>query len=113
MSDIEKARRVFRKAGLAFPKIPDELATRLQERGDWVFSTREIDVSPYDLRHYVCEFAGPHVEDYVVLSHSGHGINSYAVQYYVVHGSLGVFLHLGWGGYELFLEKRLQGWRQV
>jgi hypothetical protein len=33
-----------------------------------------------------------------VLSHSGHGVNSYAIQYYLVQGCLCMFLHLGWGG---------------
>lgn len=38
------------------------------------------------------------MKDYAVLSHSGHGVNSYAIQYYLVQGSLCIFLHLGWGG---------------
>ena len=33
-----------------------------------------------------------------MLSHAGHSFNSYAIQYYLVHGSLHMFLHLGWGG---------------
>jgi hypothetical protein len=38
MSDIEKARRLFRDAGLAFPAIPEELAAQLRERDRWLFS---------------------------------------------------------------------------
>ncbi len=44
------------------------------------------------------EAKGPQVHDYAVLSHSGHGVNSYAIQYYLVLGGLRAFLHLGWGG---------------
>jgi hypothetical protein len=98
MSDIEKARQLFRNAGLAFPAIPSELAARLRELDQWLFSTREIEMSPYNLQHYLFEVSKTHVEDYAVLSHSGHGINSYAVQYYLVHSGLQMFLHLGWGG---------------
>jgi len=98
MVDIAKAKRLFQESGLAFPMIPEELGARLKERGKWLFSTREIDMSPYHLQHYVAEVDETPVEDYAVLSHSGHGINSYAVQYYLVHGSLRMFLHLGWGG---------------
>jgi hypothetical protein len=98
MNDIEKARKLFQKAGLAFPAIPKELAARLKEMGEWIFSTREIDMSPYNLQHYIREVDGTHVEDYVVLSHSGYGVNSYALQYYLVHGMLEMFLHLSWGG---------------
>jgi len=32
MTDIEKARQLFRDAGLAFPTIPEELAARLKGR---------------------------------------------------------------------------------
>jgi hypothetical protein len=54
-------------------------------------------VSPYNLQYYV------HDDDkapagYVVIAHSGHGANSYAIQYYLVSGALRLFLHLGWGG---------------
>ena len=51
MNEIEKARQLFREAGLAFPTIPEELAVQLKERHRWLFSTRPIDVSPYNLFH--------------------------------------------------------------
>jgi len=98
MTDIEKARQLFRDAGLAFPTIPEELAEQLKEHGRWLFSTRPIDMSPYNLQHYLDEVEVSQVKDYAVLSHSGHGVNSYAIQYYLVQGSLRMFLHLGWGG---------------
>jgi hypothetical protein len=96
MSDIEKARQLFRNAGLAFPTIPKKFATRFKERGKWLFSTREVKISPYDLDRYVHESDGP--KEYAILCHSGHGINSYAIQYYLVSGRLRMFLHLAWGG---------------
>ena len=98
MTAIEKARQLFRKSKLAFPTIPDKLAARVKELDEWLFSTREIEMSPYNLDDYVLEVNETHVEDYAVLSHSGHGANSYAIQYYVVYGALRMFLHLGWGG---------------
>jgi len=98
MTDIEKARQLFRDAGLAFPTIPEDLAEKLKEHGQWVFSTRPLEMSPYWLQHYIEEAEGSQVKDYAVLSHSGHSFNSYAIQYYLVHGSLHMFLHLGWGG---------------
>jgi hypothetical protein len=114
MTDIEKARRLFRDAGLAFPTIPEELAAQLREQGNrrlpmrdnigdsyapsWLFCTRPLDMSPYNLQHYVHEVEETQVNDYAVVSHSGYGVNSYAIQYYLVQGSLRMFLHLGWGG---------------
>jgi len=98
MTDLEEAKYLFKTSGLAFPKIPEKLATQLKKRDRWLFSTREIQMSPYNLDFYVNEPSGPQEEDYVVLAHSGHGLNSYAIQYYVVLGFLRMFLHLGWGG---------------
>jgi hypothetical protein len=98
MTDINKARELFSNAGLAFPTLPDELAVKLKERDQWVFSTRPIRMWPYELDRYVHQSQTRQIRDYVLLSHSGHGISSYAIQYYLVHGHLRMFLHLGWGG---------------
>ena len=96
MTDIEKARELFRQAGLAFPTIPKQLAARLKERGEWLFSTREVKIWPYNLDDYVRE-SHDAPGDYAVLCHSGHGVNSYAIQYYLVYGPLRMFvLGLGW-----------------
>lgn len=94
---IEKARKLFQKEGLAFPSIPKALAPALKEQGKWLFSTRDLKLSPYNLDDFVHEGDGAPAE-YVVVAHSGHGINSYAIQYYLVSGPLRMFLHLGWGG---------------
>jgi hypothetical protein len=98
MTDVEKAKRLFQKAGLAFPKIPEELSVRLKERAEWHFSTRKTEEWPYMLDDYVNDVEKSSDEDYVVLSHSGHGVNSYAIQYYLVYCPLRMFLFLGWGG---------------
>ena len=97
LTGIEKARELFRQAGLAFPTIPKQLAARLKERGEWLFSTREVKISPYNLDDYVRE-SHDAPGDYAVLCHSGYGVNSYAIQYYLVYGPVRMFLFLGWGG---------------
>ena len=98
MTDHEKARELFQAKGLAFPQIPPEVAAKLKERGKWLFSTCQIEVSPYDLDYYANEPDNVSVDDYAILCHSGHGVNSYALQYYLVHGDLRMFLHLAWDG---------------
>ncbi len=97
-SDLEIAKKLFQDNGLAFPMIPEKLAADLKEQEKWVFSTRKIQVSPYFLQKYVNELDENDAKDYVILSHAGRGTNSYAIQYYLVHGNLKMFLHLGWGG---------------
>jgi hypothetical protein len=97
MTDVEKARQLFQEAGLPFPTIPKELSAGLKKQSKWLFSTRELKMSPYNLQHYVVEGEGVPGE-YAILCHSGHGVNSYAIQYYLVYGPLRMFLHLGYGG---------------
>jgi hypothetical protein len=98
MTGIDKARELFQRAGLAFPMLPKELAAKLKERDSWVYSTRPVRTWAYELDAYVREAQEKRVRDYALLAHSGHGVNSYAIQYYLVHGHLRMFLHLGWGG---------------
>jgi len=56
-----------------------------------------VKIPPYGLELYIKEADETHVEDYVVLAHSRYGVNSCALQYYLAHGALEMFLHLGWG----------------
>lgn len=98
MTGIERAKRLLHKAGLAFPTIPEELAAQLKELARWFFSTRTDDNCPYRLQDYVREVEETQVEDYALLCHTGHGVNSYALHYYLVRGPLCMFLQLGWGG---------------
>jgi hypothetical protein len=95
---IAKARQLFRDVGLAFPTIPAEFAVVLKELGPWLFSTQPVYIPPYNLKDYVDEAQGMDVKDHALLSHSGYGVSSYAIQYYLVRNPLRMFLHLGWGG---------------
>ena len=98
MGDLEHAMQLFTDAGLAFPTIPEELGVQLMKRDQWLFSTRALKISPYNLDHYVQDRERTGGKEYTVLCHSGYGVNSYAIQYYLVYGRLRMFLHLGWGG---------------
>ena len=105
MTDHEKARQLFQTAGLAFPEIPKELAVGLKERGNWLFSTREIEISPCDLDYYVEDCWDYSFEDCAILCHCGHGQNSSAIHYYLVHGNLRLFLQLAWGGVNMDAQR--------
>lgn len=82
--------------------MPEEFVAQLKEQDKWVFATRDISETPYHLQHYIAEM---NVADYAILSHSGHGVNSYAIQYYLVYKALRMFLHLGWGGVHMDAKK--------
>jgi hypothetical protein len=43
--------------------------------------------------------ASRNADDYVAVSHAGHGINSYGLNLYLVTGPVGVFVQHLWGGH--------------
>jgi len=52
----------------------------------------------YMFDRYVDEaLAGP-VDDYLAISHAGHGVNSYGLNYHLVCGPLALFTQNSWGG---------------
>jgi hypothetical protein len=93
------AQALFAAEGLPFPPVPGHLAPTLgeQERG-W-YATRPMQSTPYDLVHFLAEVeTQPDVPDYAVVGFDGHGINSWAVHYYLVGKSVALFIQLPWGG---------------
>ena len=52
----------------------------------------------YMVASLVDEVVKEDLEDYVAVSHAGHGVNSYSINYALVSGSLGLFLQTLWGG---------------
>ena len=97
-SDLQQLKLLFAEARLPLPPIPSALAARLHRLGNWHFGTRADAPNPYNLAWFVQEVQERPVPDYVVLGHGGHGVNSWALHYYLVYGPLALFLQNGWGG---------------
>lgn len=97
-STIEQAREHFRHSGLAFPYVPEELGAQFTRQSDWVFGTRADAPAPYDIDSFVDEACTEPELGYLLVGQDGHGINSYAMHYYLVRGPLALFVQSGWGG---------------
>jgi hypothetical protein len=96
---LTAARQRFEGAGLPLPPVPADLAPELHVQSEWVFSTRQDTVRPYNLKWYVDEYlSGAVPADYLVFGHDGTGINSYAIHYLLVRGPLATFDQIAWGG---------------
>lgn len=96
---MEDLRCLFEESGLTAPPVPAALKPRLRERGPWVFATREIDaMAMYSFDRYLVEAVAGPIEDYVAVSHAGHGANSYGLSYHLVYGPVAIFAQTGWGG---------------
>lgn len=96
-SAVEAAGTLFAAWQLPLPTLPAESRNALRELDAHTFSTRALPESPYHLRHYLAEGASA-PPAYCVLACSGHGVNSHAIQYYLVNERVRLFLHLAWGG---------------
>ncbi len=95
----QSLRDTFVGASLAVPPVPGAMRSRLLALEPWVWATRTIDpMKMYMFMEYPAAAAVGKVGDYVAVSHAGHGINSYAINYHLVYGSLALFAQTAWGG---------------
>lgn len=89
----------FEAMGLPVPPVPEKLRSRLHVVEDWCFATRDIrPMGMYFFEDYLLQALTGQAPDYLAFSWSGHGINSYAVNYHLVDGSLALFAQAPWGG---------------
>ena len=96
---MEDLARTFAERRLPAPPIPGTLLPAFRKLDDWLWSTREIDrMDMYLFRRYVVEAAHVGLPDYVAVSHGGHGVNSYSLNYHLVLGPLGLFTQVPLGG---------------
>ena len=103
----------FREAGLPAPPIPSRFESSLQALGPWWFATN--DVSPAAMYLFETDFLltllTGQFDDFVAVSHAGHGVNSYALSYFLVDGPLALFLQTAWGGVYMDVERAASAWR--
>jgi len=100
---LEAARQLFTQEGIPFPFIPPEMRPDFAKLSEWVYGTRPVAPWLYEIRKFVQGAGTEPVADYLLLGHAGHGIQSYAMHYYLVRGPLALFLQIGWGG--AYLDK--------
>ncbi len=95
---FEAARQLFQTENLPLPYIPATLEPDLREISPWVYGTRADTPTLYDFNWFVEEVQTRPVADYVLFGHAGHGINSWAMHYFLVWGGLALFIQSAWGG---------------
>jgi hypothetical protein len=106
-TDSPTAQALFEQEGLPFPPVPNRLAASLRQtpRSEFVFATRRLHDSPYSIDPFVQEAEASPQADYAVVGFDGHGVNSWAVHYYLVYEELALFIQQPWGGAYLDAER--------
>ncbi len=89
----------FMRAGLQPPLVPIPLRRKLSVQEEWCWGTRPV--SPFEMYmmsgRYVSELL-TEVEDHVAVSHAGHGLNSYGLQFTLMLGPVVLILQNSFGG---------------
>ena len=95
---VAETHELFEEAGLVLPPIPTSLKPAFRRIEEWCYATRDIGAGRmYWLGNYAEEVVAEEVDDYVAVSHSGHG-GSYSINYHLVYGWIALFVQVGWGG---------------
>lgn len=87
-----------RKLRFDVPPVPKHLGDSLRRISPHEFATRDLPWSPYMVEEWVEAAEREDVADYLVAAHAGHGVNSYAISYFLVLRNLRLFIHIGFGG---------------
>lgn len=98
MPALDEARQLLASEGLPLPYVPAELQPAVRQIRAWVYGTRPDTLGLYDVRAYGLEAGTTPVADYVLFGHAGHGLDSYAIHYYLVRGPLALLVQVAWGG---------------
>lgn len=108
MTSIEKANAQFVESGIPFPPVPEEMNANIVELSPWVFGTRKVKHGMYFIDTFINEVQSKNVDDYLLFGHDGHGLNSYALHYFLVYKRLAIFIQWGWGGIYMDNAKQLR-----
>lgn len=88
--------------GIGPPPVPERFGAALRRVSSHAFATRELTMSTYNIEDWVTE---QDVPEYLVVGHAGHGVNSYAISYFLVQRNLRLFVQVGLGGVYMDVER--------
>lgn len=95
---LDDAKAVFTTAGLPMPWVPEPFHDTFERRGEWSYASGETPASPSGLLGSAHDAVTGNGNDFMVLTHDGHGTNSWAIQYWVMDGPIALFIRRSWGG---------------
>jgi hypothetical protein len=78
--------------------VPREFLEAMRVLEPGLFGTVTDAPWPWDLPAWLEGVRAGTIGDGVVFGHAGHGVNSWAMHYYLVHGPLALLVQLLWGG---------------
>ena len=96
---VDPAVSFISKKKLLLPPIPQSFRSSVEELGSGVFGTAWAKGrSLYNVQAFMNEAMNNANARFFVFGQAGHGINSWAMHYYLVDGPIALFLQLPYGG---------------
>ena len=92
----DAVREAFAAESLPAPPLPEPLAGQLRRLDPATFGTRRPAARLYDIAAHLEAAAEP--EESLLLGFDGHGVNSWAVHYYLSTTALLLLVQRPWGG---------------
>ena len=85
--------------GFALPSLDDEILERVRDNGPYFWATQPFPTAMDDyMMHNIIEYLKGLIPDQFSISHEGHGINSYSLNYRYALGPLAFLVQVAWGG---------------
>lgn len=98
-SGFDEMNAAFAEWKLPPPPVPAALRPAVRASGHGCWATRPTSGGDmYLFQDPAAELDDGPVEDYFAVSHAGHGVNSYAVNYTLVFRGLALYAQESWGG---------------
>lgn len=99
VNPLEEMQAQFTKEGIPLPFVPPVFEPEFRSIAPWTYGTRSsLPSALYDISAFVEEAEESPAEEYLLIGHDGHGVNSYAIHYYLVYGPVALFFQVAWGG---------------
>ena len=98
----------------ALPVVDGELLDRVRDNSPYFWATQPFPVAIDDyLMDSIIEYLQSSIPDQFAISHAGHGINSYSLNYRYALGSIAILAQVSWGGAYGDIEEDGAEWMRV
>lgn len=94
----EECEDFFNDKGLDIPPLDEKKITEITEFSDWHWATQPFPTPMQDYMLDCLEYLKGPVPDQYSISHAGHGVNSYSLNFRYVGGDFAIIAQSGWGG---------------
>ena len=103
----------FQEQNLDLPIIAAFFEEKITNFGFWNWSTLPYPSRMQDYMMESVEYLKGPIPDQYSLNHSGHGLNSYSLNFRCAIGNIAIFAQVGWVGAHMDSKEKLNQWDEI